>query len=529
MIDVMLIDDDVSIRDYLRDVILWEELGLRLSCEAGDSETARELYQLHRPKIVVMDINIPIISGLELAKEFVAMNRDVCILVITGYGDFDNVRDSVNVGAIDLLAKPIVPAEINESLRHAVERFTQMSRRYHTQQALSELLTENQALLQERSVTQLFTRPPEGGEVKIRKQFELLSLSFPYQYFAAILIYLEEEPSGDLGGAAFPTAFKKMCDSAFLSNSFRIFSCFGSQDCLYCLVNWSFDRGDERMEALLEKLLEETRFYFQAGFSAYMGSPVEQLADLYRSAEQARLSRRLRDDSFQGIVNYRNIGKLTPSCHTSLQQMLEALVEHAQTFRRQEFCSLLGRVCVETRLEELREFSLELLSQLSGLCFQSGAYPWNIVNYPGTIARIFDTDSQEEVKNVLQKTCKGLLDVLNQQRTKSKNHLISMAKTYVQEHLGDTDLSLESVSLHVGLSKIYFCQLFHKEEGLSFNAYVNGERIARAKSLLLNTGKKAFEISNEVGYNNPKYFNYVFKNTVGVTPLEYRKAAGIKP
>ena len=283
------------------------------------------------------------------------------------------------------------------------------------------------------------------------------------------------------------------------------------------------------MEALLEKLLEETRFYFQAGFSAYMGSPVEQLADLYRSAEQARLSRRLRDDSFQGIVNYRNIGKLTPSCHTSLQQMLEALVEHAQTFRRQEFCSLLGRVCVETRLEELREFSLELLSQLSGLCFQSGAYPWNIVNYPGTIARIFDTDSQEEVKNVLQKTCEGLLDVLNQQRTKSKNHLISMAKTYVQEHLGDTDLSLESVSLHVGLSKIYFCQLFHKEEGLSFNAYVNGERIARAKSLLLNTGKKAFEISNEVGYNNPKYFNYVFKNTVGVTPLEYRKAAGIKP
>ena len=209
--------------------------------------------------------------------------------------------------------------------------------------------------------------------------------------------------------------------------------------------------------------------------------------------------------------------------------MLEALVEHAQTFRRQEFCSLLGRVCVETRLEELREFSLELLSQLSGLCFQSGAYPWNIVNYPGTIARIFDTDSQEEVKNVLQKTCEGLLDVLNQQRTKSKNHLISMAKTYVQEHLGDTDLSLESVSLHVGLSKIYFCQLFHKEEGLSFNAYVNGERIARAKSLLLNTGKKAFEISNEVGYNNPKYFNYVFKNTVGVTPLEYRKAAGIKP
>ncbi|MCI8417404.1 MAG: AraC family transcriptional regulator [Lachnospiraceae bacterium] len=528
MIDVMLIDDDVSIRDYLRDVILWENLGLRLSCEAGDSETARELYQLHRPKIVVMDINIPIISGLELAKEFVAMNRDVCILVITGYGDFDNVRDSVNVGAIDLLAKPIVPAEINASLRHAVDRFTQMRRRYRTQQALSELLTENQGLLQERCVTQLFTRPPEGGEAKILKQFELLSLSFPNQYYGAVLIYLEEEPSGDLGGAAFPTAFKKMCETTFLSNGFRIFSCFGVDDCLYCLANWSFDRGDERMEAMLEKLLEETRFYFQAGFSAYMGSPVEQLSDLYRSAEQARLSRRLRDDSFQGIVNYRNIGQLTPSCDTSVQQILETLVEYAQTFRRQEFRALLDKLCGETELEQLREFSLELLSQLSGLCFQSGAYPWNSVNYPGTIACIFDTASQEAVKNVLGKTCERLLDVLMQQRNKSKNHLISMAKSYIHEHLGDSGLSLDTVSLHVGLSKIYFCQLFHKEEGISFNAYLNGERIAQAKTLLLGTGKKVFEISDEIGYSNPKYFNYVFKHAVGVTPLEYRKTAGLK-
>lgn len=528
MIDVMLIDDDISIRDYLRDVILWEELGLRLSCEAGDSETARELYQLHSPKIVVMDINIPIISGLELAKEFVSMNRDVCILVITGYGDFENVRDSVNVGAIDLLAKPIVPAEINESLRRAVERFTQMSRRYRTQQALSELLTENLSLLQERSVTQLFTRPPEGGEAKLLKQFELLSLSFPNRYFAAVLIYLEEEPSGELGGAAFPTAFKKLCDTAFLSNGFRIYSCFGADDCLYCLANWSFDRGDERMETLLDKLLEETRFYFQAGFSAYMGSPVEQLSDLYRSAEQARISRRLRDDSFRGIVNYRNIGKLTPSCDTSLQQSLETLTEYAQTFRRQDFCALLERLCKNTQLEQLREFSLELLSSLSGLCFQSGAYPWNTVNYPGTIALIFDTSSQEEIKTVLRKTCGALLDVLNQQRSQSKNHLISMAKAYVQEHLGDTELSLESVSLHVGLSKIYFCQLFHKEEGLSFNAYLNKERISRAKTLLLTTGKKSFEISDEIGYSNPKYFNYVFKNMVGVTPLEYRKAKGLK-
>ena len=98
MLEVMLIDDDVAIRDYMRDLIDWNGLNLHLACEAGDSETARELYSLYRPQIVITDINIPLISGLELAKEFVRADRNVRIIVITGYGNFDDVRDSVRRG-----------------------------------------------------------------------------------------------------------------------------------------------------------------------------------------------------------------------------------------------------------------------------------------------------------------------------------------------------------------------------------------------------------------------------------------------
>ena len=95
MFDVMLIDDDFPVRGYLREVISWEKLQLRLVCEAGDSETARELYHLYRPDIVITDISIPIVSGLDLAKEFIRENADLRIIVITGFGDFKNVRESV--------------------------------------------------------------------------------------------------------------------------------------------------------------------------------------------------------------------------------------------------------------------------------------------------------------------------------------------------------------------------------------------------------------------------------------------------
>ena len=80
------------------------------------------------------------------------------------------------------------------------------------------------------------------------------------------------------------------------------------------------------------------------------------------------------------------------------------------------------------------------------------------------------------------------------------------------------------VSNHIGLSSIYFCKLFHKEEGQSFNTFINHARIEKAKSLLSETNLKVFEIAHVTGYGNPKYFNYVFKRMVGVTPLEYKNA-----
>ena len=495
--------------------------GAPAGLRGGRQRNRRELFSLHHPKIVITDISIPICSGLELAREFVEADSEVRILVITGYGSFENVRDSVLLGAIDLLPKPIIPADLNASLRKAAEHLASLQRQHHTQRALGELISENQDLLRERCIARLFSRPAEGGEDRIRQQLQLLSLSFPHRNFAAVLIQLEPDRSDALGGAAFPTAFKKLCDSAFSANGFRAFSYFSTADRLDCLVNYPFDQGDERIEALLAKLLDETKFYFGAGFSAYIGSQVQQLSAFYRSAEQALLANRFSGDS--GIVNYRNLGALTPACGGHPEFPVAELVECAQRFQRSEFRSLLEQSCLHANLEQHRDLALELLSQLAHACFQSGAYPWSAVNYPDTVAKIFSTSSEEEVREILLTACSRLMDVLYQQRMESTNQLIVLAKTYIQENLGNPDLSLDLVSSHIGLSKIYFCQLFHKEEGVSFSTYLNAERIRRAKTLLRDTSLKIFEISDQTGYRNPKYFNYVFKHIAGVTPLEYRR------
>lgn len=108
-------------------------------------------------------------------------------------------------------------------------------------------------------------------------------------------------------------------------------------------------------------------------------------------------------------------------------------------------------------------------------------------------------------------------------RPSGHNRLIASAKLYMQEHLSDPGLSLTSVSEHIGLSSIYFCNLFHREEGISFNEYLNRERIEKARQLLADPSLKIYEVSYAVGYGNPKYFNFIFKKLVKLTPSEYRK------
>lgn len=523
MIEVMLIDDEVTIRDYMRDIIDWNGLGLHLACEADDSESARELYQLYHPQIVITDINIPIISGLELARQFIEEDRNVRIIVITGYSNFEDVRDAISLGAIDLLSKPIRAEEINGALQRALDYFTQLRRQINTEQTLSELLTQDKDLLQERFIVRLMDQPGNGGEQKLRRQLELLSLDFPHPYFNTILIQLEPPADDRLDGLLFATAFQKLCDTTFFSNGFRIYSFFGSPDCLNCLVNYPFSQGDERMEAVLSKLLEESQFYFQASFFACIGSQVEQLSALCQSAERARLAQHFRDENHPGVANYRNIGKLTGKADLNSEQAMSQLLDCAQSARYHEFHQQLAQVCNASKPEALRFFSMELLSRLSSLCYESGAYPWTNLNYPKTISKICDASGGEEIRGILQQTCEQMIDTLYQCRNKAKNQIIRQAKQFIQDNLSDPSLSLDNVSSHIGLSKIYFCQLFHKEEGVSFNAYCNMERVNLAKTLLRTTEKKVFEISNESGYKNPKYFNYVFKRTVGSTPLEYRK------
>ena len=156
----------------------------------------------------------------------------------------------------------------------------------------------------------------------------------------------------------------------------------------------------------------------------------------------------------------------------------------------------------------------------------------NISDFPDLITDLYSIVSIKSIAS-LQENTLAFVSRLNQhvadRRNKMQNQLIERAKQFIQLNLSDETISLDSVSSQVGLSSIYFCKLFHKTVGISFNDFLNRERIKAAQKLLTETDMKIYEVACKTGYTNPKYFYYVFKRITDMTPLECRKNHTVLP
>ncbi len=170
----------------------------------------------------------------------------------------------------------------------------------------------------------------------------------------------------------------------------------------------------------------------------------------------------------------------------------------------------------------IERFAVLYLQNITNECMRLGVSLERFESYVPAVVCLMQLDSIGSVEEILRLT-EQILKYLNVRGTIEGNHLLNMAKDYISENIGNERLDLAAVSDHVGLSRVYFCKLFHQIEGVNFSTYLKKVRIEKAKQLLLTTNMKVFEVSNAVGFSHAKYFGHVFKEVVGQTPVEFQK------
>ncbi len=524
----MIIDDDKGIRERLTDSIEWEKLNLQLVCEASDSDTARELYLLYRPRIIITDIKIPIISGLELAEQLAMIDDQIRFIVITGYNDFHYAQQSVKIGAIDLLLKPILPQTINDSLKKAVCYFERKKNEIASISALQTLISENLPVLQEKCLMNLLNEKPKNA-VEVELRLQKLGVKFEGTQFAVVILSMESVYDLEHSQEAVGMLLSKTLSKMFRSMRFDVTSFFDSHFRLNCVANWEFQNGDDLLEEALNKVASQLLFTVGCKVYAGIGRTVDHPADLYLSGKEAKMALNYQGIFREGtIIHYKNIqhyndlAAAKDSIWTFLTERFRANDYHSISEAIGNHLQGLFKESHDSE-RQLRDFIFQYVAMIVSEGIKMGAHMEEIESYADIMNRLFvKADTSLQLSYVLELT-KRILNSISETQKNCNNYLITKAKKFISENLQDEALSLDRVGNNIGLSRVYFCKLFHKEIGVPFNAYLNQVRVDRAKQLLKQTTLKLPEISEKTGFANAKYFGYVFKKVAGMTPLEYQR------
>ena len=529
---VLLADDEEEIRSGISRKIDWASLGFRLVGEAANGEEALELAEQLRPDVVLTDIKMPFLDGLELCRRLRVSLPGARLVVFSGFDDFEYARQAVGAGVSEYILKPINAPELTQVLENLRRQLDRQQLERQDMETLRRRYEESLPILRELFYTRLLSGqlPPD----QVQERAARYEIELPGGLWTAALVHAD--PPGEREGSA-RDELALLSVQSFLTQHFSLEGCAARAvlcgDTAALLVQLS---GEDRLYPLLEELERLSllsRSYLGLSLTAGVGLPCQGPEELHRSVEGARSALDYRALAEGGRIIY--IGDLEPQPAADLslgEEELRAL-SAAIKLGTPEQVDREVRVLME-RLQRLapsltqyRLFLLELVTCLVRLA-RTGGVSVEEVFGPGFPAgtAFSELSSLEELGRWLRERCGRLQELMGRRRTDSAWKLVEQAKDYIAAHYSDERLSVELLCSHIHLSPTYFSTLFKREVGMSFTAYVTQVRMEQALRLLRDSDEKTYRIAEQTGYSDPNYFSYVFKRRFGLSPSKYR--AGLK-
>lgn len=524
MYTIVVVDDEEELRKAIINRIDWEAVGFLVVGEADNGIEALDLVEKKEPDLLLTDIRMPFLSGLELARQVREIRPATQIAFLSGYDEFAYAQQAIQYNIISYLLKPLTMADLTRELLAIKEKLDHLFEEFHAKQAehtsLSDfmvpLLLDNYqpAYSQERE-DRLLSQAAACGFIR--------NLKFLPQY-AAMTILIRDGEGKNLTSPEHVRSLDNIARKYV--NSFTFYT-NGRVVCLLSATRSGFEKylhilvGDivQSVERILQlqALIGVSRIteylsgcheaYKEAmdamSYSAENDSGVHYIADEER-ASQLDMERVLRlIDGVEGLLRGGEEKELTDY----LARMFETLrVEGAsQSSVRflliQLFSSVYQTVCAVADAEESK-----------GL--QESVYMQKVTAFDGSIL---------EARDQATKFCLAARELISFQRRKSGEILCEQALRIIGSEFSDPDLSLVSVSGRINVSPNYLSSLIKKYEKKTFIDLLTERRMEEAKQLILCTPMKIREISEKCGYSDQHYFSYCFKKYTGVSPNGLRQ------
>ncbi|EES72130.1 response regulator receiver domain protein [Paenibacillus sp. oral taxon 786 str. D14] len=550
MYKLILADDEEDVREGLLGLIDWEGLGYVVQETAENGKEAVELVEKHAPDVVVTDIQMPFMNGLQLSEWIRERYPATKIIILTGYEEFEYAQKAIRLGIDEYVLKPFSAGELAEILRKVKLQLDEEVAAKENVQLLTEHYRKNLPILQSLFLSSLVSRRLQEAEIREKCEHYDLDLSGDRYMVSAIRIDSAPAWRGSDGshepGNGTALSLKDTNDTQL-----QLFAVFNIAEEIVRLhpkgrafihhdevvvLSVGEPGADKPLADQTLQLLKEIRFsverFLKLTVTIGAGSEVGQLSELAGSYEEAVKALDYRVILGGNKVIWIEDVESRQTDPLSLDEMKEKeLVRCLKVGSDQELVNLLEELfkALTDSKASYQDFQLYLLELLTAVIkvakdirvdldklFGDGA---------GFLGQFVKFSHADEAKAWFLDICMKLKQSIATDRQSSYNKLVDEAKEYILAHYGDHDISIAKVCQHLHISTGYFSNIFKKETKTTFVNYLMGVRMDAAQDLLATTDLKAFEIAERVGFADPNYFSFCFRKKFGISPKEYRIGA----
>ncbi|MDQ8738998.1 response regulator [Paenibacillus sp. LHD-38] len=523
MLNVLVVDDEPGALKAMKYLLNWERFGFAVTGEATSGKMALQMLEQERYDLLITDIRMPGISGLELISR-VREKSKLPIVVVSGFEDFTYLKECMKYGVKDYLLKPVIESDA-EKLLISIKNDIDQERMLNKKLDMSAPAARDHMLKQ-------WTHG-NMKESELSERLPLWGLTVTaFRSYCCLVVEMDFQETMD--------AF--MTEADIKTKRFAVRNVMEE---LLARRGYLFEESPERYGIVLcedKESMKETELielatmlqdnalhYTKTQVAIGIGEPVSGMSDVnlsFRSAKRM-LDRKFFLGSQSIISNYTFARRYHPTLETNaddLQSLLEVILQGD----KQRAAALLSRqrdrfmacdaskVEVQTMVMDLFAGLIRYMSENvsgQGRITAPSAEDYLRIAEAGTIQKLFEFASHK---------CMQVIDIIEQsKRANQLPNTVERVKQIVASDYG-SNISLKSIAEQVHMSPVYLGQLFKASEDVSFNDYLMGFRMEKAKELLTNTDRKVYTIAYDVGYRQLDWFYKKFKAYTGFSASEYR-------
>ncbi len=531
MYRILIIDDEQVVREGISASIDWDALGFELVAACRDGREGLEAASRLRPDVVITDICMPFVDGLELAGAIGEQLPGTKTILLTGYDEFEYAQEAVKLKVHDFLLKPITAEELTEMLEELRKQLDGERDQRRRLERLQEQLRASLPVYRERFLNRLVSSGPQAQGGDTRQTLELLELELPGPNYVAIICDLdpslsEESADEHLSGLALQNILSEVTGEG---RGMVSFSTPGEEAVAIVSVE---GRGEALLRALetAEKIAERAQRELHRTITVGIGESASGLRSLPRSYAEARtaLEHRFVLGGNQIITIQQVRGGTAPPSATESEPRWRYIQAIKAGFS-QEAVSALREVVSSLRWKgEDMDHCHVVMHQLLGdtiSAFDAIGLEYRLVPSIGSnpFRQLTSFKTLEEIERWFVELVEGARHLLEGRRQKHSRLKAVEAEEYIRDHYMEPDLSLQKVCSALAVSKSYLSSIFKAHCGMTLVEYLTTVRMERAKMLLSSEDRKIYEVAEAVGFRDAHYFSLTFKKQTGQSPTEFRE------